>query len=724
MPHNPNESKGTQESQVQLEVSPLFQQAFRPFDSMDSKSDAHERKEDFCSTAHNAISVLRAFQKENSWIKLSDDVFTYDKWPDTINWDFVFLKLQQLQVCSHNHVQLLLLAGIVINDIESLQDASDWQGAGALHYAACSGNPKAVEALIALGFDKDAKSNNGAPVLHYAARSGNPRAVEALIALGFDKDAKNNNGATVLHYAALSGNPKAVEALIALGFDKDAKNNNGVTALHYAAWSGNPKAVEALIALGFDKDAKNNDGATALHYAAWSGNLKAVEALIALGFDKYAKNKYGATVLHYAAWSGNSKAVEALIALGFDKDAKNNDGATALHYAALSGNSKAVEALIALGFDKYAKNKYGATVLHYAARSGNPKAVEALIALGFDKGAIDNNSNTVLHDAAWSGSRSMMTMLIEQHGLKPDAVDKTKNDILYWATLSKHQEAIDFCTDTTHTKKLYRNYWASFIAPSIPYEAAIPVLAGIIGEYATPTDDNEQLLLENGVRAGVKKRDEILTPLINFCNNNTYRADGRRGALNELLAPKKLDIIDLERRLDYMLEDKSYQNKPYSYSLLECRFNTGKITGNPPKDTANNFIVLEQKLKSTNEDFRGLRLSHQGLQASHQGLQASHQGLQASHQGLQATHQRLQANFGFQYKLLIALSLLSITGLAIGAWAASDAGQDEAEGVLITAGVVATGLFAYSIYKNQRARASVENGIEDKHAEAGHPAAP
>ncbi len=601
---------------------------------------AHEYKEceeEVDSNANDVISVLRTFQKKNPWIMLTDDVFSYNNWPETIDWEFVLLKLQQLKVYSYNRVQILLLAGIVITDRGLLTQASDWRGANAFHYAALSGNPKAVEALMALGFDKDAKDNFGTTVLHYAARSGNPNAVEALMALGFDKNAKDNNGATVLHYAALSGNPKAVEALMALGFDKNTKDNNGATVLHYAAWSGNPKAVEALIALGFDKNAKNNNGAT---------------------------------VLHYAARSGNPKAVEALIALGFDKDIKDDDGAT---------------------------------VLHYAARSGNPKAVEALIALGFDKDIKDDDGNTILHDAAWIGSCSTMTMLIEQYGLKPDAKNKSGGNILDWAKQGRHQLAIDFCTDTIHTTKLYRNYLASFTVPAIPYEVAIPDIANIIGEYAAPRDNAEQAKLEKIVQDGVEIRNGILKPLISFCNVKICSVDGRRGALNEILASKELDVIDLERRLDSMLKDKSHQNKPHSYSLLQCRFNTAQKTGNTPKDTANNFMILEQELKSTNEDLRGLRWSHQGL-----------------HHGLQTTHRRLQANFAFQYKLLIALSAVSVVALTVGAWAALDAGQEGAGGALIAVNVVVAGLVCYSIYNNSRTRAKVLD--EAKHEEAELPA--
>ncbi len=536
----------------------------------------HEHKEHVGSTINDVNSILRAFQKKNPWITFTDDVYTYNNWPDKIDWNFVLFKIQQSRIHLHTHVQLLLLAGIVINDIGLLKNVNDSHGANALHYAAFSGNPNAVAALIVLGFDKEVKDKEGATALHYAAWSGNPNAVKALLALGFDKEAKDNEGATAFHFAAASGYAGAVKALITLGFDKDTKDNCGVTALHEVASIGDVGMVGALIALGCDKDVK------------------------------------------------------------------------------------------------------------------------------------DNNGDTILHKAAYSGSRSLMTMLIERYGLNPDVKNKAGKGILDWAKKGKYQRAIDFCMNTTHTSQLYRNYLASFIAPAIPYEVAIPDLANIIGNYAGAKDYAEQLCHEIIVQQGIKKRNEVLKPLIDFSDNDVRNDTSGRMVLNEILAKKTLAIPDIERQLDALLEDKYHKDEPYSYSLLQCRFNTAKKTGRAPGCTASNRVLirLNDNLESTVKDLQILLETHQKCLPAHHGLQIANQGLQANHE--------------FQYKLLIALSAVSVVALIVGAWAALDAGQEGAGGALIAVNVVVAGLVCYSIYNNSRTRAKVQD--EAKHEEVALPA--
>ncbi len=526
---------------------PLYESQRLPtnIDATDSNSESKTRAN---SNVNDTISVLRAFQTMNPSIKLTDDVFVKIR------------QLGEFGVDIYNYAQLLFLTGIVINDTELFKYINTWRGPNPLHYAALSGNPKSVKALLDLGFDKNAKSNNGATALHYAA--------------------------------LISGNPKMIEPLLGLGFDKNARDNDGRTILHYAVFSGNPKMVEALLDSGFDRDAKD---------------------------------KYSATVLHCAAQIGNQKMVAALLDLGFDKKEKGNKG------------------------------------------------------------------YNILHIAAYFGHCSLMTMLIEKYGLKPDAKNDAGRDIVHIAIARKHQETIDFCTDTTHTAQLYRNYLASFVASAIPYEVAIPDIANIIGEYAAPVDKKEQISLENMVLSGIENRNKILKPLIDFSDYKVRNDQGGRKALNEILAKKELDIYALERRLDSMLDDKSHNDTSYSYSLLRCRLNTAEKTGNAPGDTVNNLIIVNSRLEETEKGFGMLRSAHQGLRVAHEGL---------------------QANYGFQLKLLIALAVLGVAGLALGTWAASEAGQEEAEGVLIVTELVMAGLLIYGMCSRGRNRAHSEVNLE------------
>ena len=57
---------------------------------------------------------------------------------------------------------------------------------------------------------------DGATPLHIAARHGQVEAMEALVALGASKEAKTAHGGTPLHSAACNGHVEAIHALVKL----------------------------------------------------------------------------------------------------------------------------------------------------------------------------------------------------------------------------------------------------------------------------------------------------------------------------------------------------------------------------------------------------------------------------------------------------------------------------------------------------------------------------
>jgi ankyrin repeat protein len=59
-------------------------------------------------------------------------------------------------------------------------------------------------------------------LLHRPAEAGDARVLEAMLACGFEPDARDRDGVTPLHRAAMGGHPDAVRALLAAGADVNA----------------------------------------------------------------------------------------------------------------------------------------------------------------------------------------------------------------------------------------------------------------------------------------------------------------------------------------------------------------------------------------------------------------------------------------------------------------------------------------------------------------------
>ena len=247
-----------------------------------------------------------------------------------------------------------------------------------LHYFAQDNKTEFVEALIAAGANKEAKTKNGQTPLHIAAGKENAAVAGTLIGLGADIEAKDILGNTPLHGAAIFGHSETVLALITAGADIEAKAVFGKTPLNSAAFHGHTEIVKALITAGANIEAKDENGNTPLHWAAFHGHTEIVKALITAGANIEAKDDHGKTPLHKAANKGRTALVTALIEKGADIEAKSDYGLTPLHCAALKGQTATVLALIDAGSNKEAKNKYSCTPLCLAEKNKHADIVKIL----------------------------------------------------------------------------------------------------------------------------------------------------------------------------------------------------------------------------------------------------------------------------------------------------------------------------------------------------------
>jgi len=141
----------------------------------------------------------------------------------------------------------------------------------ALHYAAKSGHPDSIRALIELGTNVYTTDKFGRTPLHHAAKSGHPDSTRALIELGTNVNTTDNFGNTPIFGAVMFRHSDSIQALIELGANVDITNNYGQTLLHLTARQGEINSMLILTARGGNLETINNRGLTPLQQLAHNG---------------------------------------------------------------------------------------------------------------------------------------------------------------------------------------------------------------------------------------------------------------------------------------------------------------------------------------------------------------------------------------------------------------------------------------------------------------------
>jgi len=168
--------------------------------------------------------------------------------------------------------------------------------------------------------------------LHAAVFLRRAGAVQELLAMGANVEARDQNKHTPLHCAATVGSVRIAKLLVEAGASLEARDAEGRTPLSRAAISGNHRLVQYLIEAGARVDAADNDGDTALHYAATHGCVLATAMLIGFGANVRAVNASGNTPLHYALGKEHEVLVNMLLILGGQVDAENKNGQTPMAF--------------------------------------------------------------------------------------------------------------------------------------------------------------------------------------------------------------------------------------------------------------------------------------------------------------------------------------------------------------------------------------------------------
>jgi ankyrin repeat protein len=237
--------------------------------------------------------------------------------------------------------------------------------------AAAKQDKAALRALIRDKADVNASQADGATALHWAVHWDDLESVDLLVRAGANVNARNDYSATPLSLACTNGNGAMVEKLLAAGANPNLNAASGETPLMRCARTGSVAAVKFLLARKADVNAKDNEQAqTALMWAVAQKHPDVTQVLVQAGADIRAHSAHGFTPLLFAARVGDLESAKILIADGAIVNEAGPDGMTPLVVASASGQEAVAMFLLDKGADANARDKTGATALHYALMKG------------------------------------------------------------------------------------------------------------------------------------------------------------------------------------------------------------------------------------------------------------------------------------------------------------------------------------------------------------------
>jgi ankyrin repeat protein len=206
---------------------------------------------------------------------------------------------------------------------------------------------KAVRVLLEKPIDVDASEGDGATALHWAVYLDDRDLVDLLIARGAKANVSNDLAVTPLHLASVNGNAAIVSALLAHGADPNAATETGVTPLMEAARIGSAAVVRALLDAGAKVNAQERDRhQTALMWAAARRHAEVVRLLLDGKADVQLRSRV--RPLTVMLDQGPARTVKTAA-----EDARTIDtgGSTALLFAAQSGDAESAKLLLSAGAD-------------------------------------------------------------------------------------------------------------------------------------------------------------------------------------------------------------------------------------------------------------------------------------------------------------------------------------------------------------------------------------
>jgi len=303
--------------------------------------------------------------------------------------------------------------------------------------AAMRGDQKAVATLLSQRADVNASQADGATALHWAVYRDDLPMIERLLAGGARVNAANRHGATPLTLACINGSAAAIARLLAAGADPNDRGPNGETALMMASRTGAVEAMAVLLKAGADVNATETlRGTTALMWAAAQSHSAAVKMLIDHGANVALRSKpaaLGRTA--YLAPTARQRASQLV---------NDNGGATPARSRAAREQSAAQD-LDDRDFFVRRQNAEGGglTALVFAAREGDLESARILVTGGADVNQVTQYGWTPLLTATQNRHYVLATFLLER-GADPNIANKGGWTPLYLATDNRNIEGGDY----------------------------------------------------------------------------------------------------------------------------------------------------------------------------------------------------------------------------------------------------------------------------------------
>jgi ankyrin repeat protein len=242
--------------------------------------------------------------------------------------------------------------------------------------AAAQGDCAAVERLLLLGLDLDARDARGATALLRASGGGHADCVTLLLQRGADAALAADSGATCLSAAISQRHLRVVERLLDFGADPNQPLPGAVTPLMVAAALGLPELLEVLLVRGAHPGCRDEQGNHAIHALGQWGftardKARALHCWRALlDADPGAADSAGAEgltplllLLGARADAGRpadedclGAQLEILLAHPLDLGARDPRGFSPLHLCALHGQLAALRRLLQADADREARD--------------------------------------------------------------------------------------------------------------------------------------------------------------------------------------------------------------------------------------------------------------------------------------------------------------------------------------------------------------------------------